>query len=99
MKPIALFLILLFGITWSVGLWVAGRPAPTDLSGFLAAFLPQVWAPTVIALTIVGVMEGMSGVRNEIRRLSYKRGTGRWLILAALFPAAVTCFAVFTARA
>ena len=46
MKQVVLFLILVFGITWSVGFWVAAQPAPTTLGGFLAAFLPQVWAPT-----------------------------------------------------
>jgi hypothetical protein len=53
-KQVVLFLILLFGVTWSVGFWLAAQPGPTSLSGFLAAFLPQVWAPTVIALTLVG---------------------------------------------
>jgi len=47
-KQVVLFLILVFGITWSLGFWVAAQPAPTSLSGFLAAFLPQdlLWFPT-----------------------------------------------------
>jgi membrane protease YdiL (CAAX protease family) len=98
-KQAVLFLILVFGITWSVGFWVAAQPAPTSLSGFLAAFLPQVWAPTLVALTLVAVSHGASGVRTEVaERLKYRRGTTPWLALAALTPAIAIASAVAAAR-
>jgi uncharacterized protein len=98
-KQVVLFLTLVFGITWSVGFWVAAQPAPTNLSGFLAAFLPQVWAPTFIALTLVAVTDGARGVRTEVaERLKYRRGATPWLALAATTPAVATAFAVVAAR-
>jgi membrane protease YdiL (CAAX protease family) len=43
---------------------------------------------------------GPSAVRKEIRaRLSYRRGSGRWLLLAGIAPPLATAIAVFTARA
>ena len=99
MKQVVLFLILVFGITWSLGFWVAAQPAPASLSGFLAAFLPQVWAPTVIALILVGVSHGARGIRAEVaERLKYRRGSTSWLALAALTPAVATASAVSAAR-
>jgi membrane protease YdiL (CAAX protease family) len=98
-KQLVLFLILVFGITWSVGFWVAAQPAPTTLGGFLAAFLPQVWAPTLVALTLVAVSQGARGVRTEVaERLKYRRGTTLWLILAATTPAVATALAIAAAR-
>jgi hypothetical protein len=82
-KQVVLFLILVFGITWSLGFWVAAQPAPTSLSGFLAAFLPQVWAPTVISLILVGVSLGARGIWAEVaERLKYRRGSTPWLVFA-----------------
>jgi len=98
-KQALLFLILVFGTTWSVGFWVAAQPGPTNLSGFLAAFLPQVWAPTVVALALVAVSHGPRGVRIEVaERLKYRRGAAPWLALAATTPAVATALAVATAR-
>ena len=74
-------------------------PGPTNLSGFLATFLPQVWAPTVIALTLVGLSHGAGGVRTEVaERLRYRRGSAPWLTVAAITPAIATAFAVAAAR-
>ena len=43
---------------------------------------------------------GAGAVRKEIRaRLSYRRGSGRWLLLAGIAPPLATAIAVFTARA
>ena len=99
MKQVVLFLILVFGIKWSLGYWVAAQSAPTSLSGCLAAFLPQVWAPTVISLILVGVSLGARGIWAEVaERLKYRRGSTPWLALAALTPAVATASAVAQAR-
>ena len=99
MKQVLLFLILVFGVTWSVAFWVAAQPGPTNLSGFLVAFLPQVWAPTIIALTLVWVSHGARGVRVEVaERLKYRRGSAPWLVLAAMTPVIATAFAVAASR-
>ena len=100
MNQVALFLLILFGITWGLGFFVALMPPPGNLQEFLVAFLPQVWAPTIISLILVRLAEGAGSVRKEITdRLSYKSGTARWLALAGILPATATCVAVFTARA
>src|SRR5262245_22537653 len=99
MKQVLLFLILVFGITWSVAFWAAAQPAPTTLSGFLAAFLPQVWAPTIIALMLVWATAGSRGVRVEVaERLRYRRGSAPWLVLAAITPVIAMAVAVAVSR-
>lgn len=99
MQQVGLFLILVLGITWSLGFWLATQAAPTSLSGFLAVFLPQVWAPTVVLLLLVGVSHGARGIRAEVaERLQYRRGSTPWLALAAVTPAVATSSAVAAAR-
>lgn len=100
MTHAVVFLILVFGITWSIGFYVASLPAPRSLLELLTLFVPQVWAPTLIAVVIVLITEGGNGVRTEIvSLLSYRRGSAKWLALAATLPAAMTVMAVVIARA
>lgn len=100
MKQVGIFLILLFGITWSLGLWAAAQPPPKSLSEFYATFLPQVWAPTILAVAIIALTEGVGRLKKEVAdRLRYNAGSLRWLPVAAILPAAATGLAVFAARA
>jgi membrane protease YdiL (CAAX protease family) len=96
---IALFLILLFGLTWPWGVLVVPAAMPHGQFAFLAAFLPMVWAPTAIALGILWYRGGTEVVGQELRaRLRYRRGSGRWLVLAGGVPIAVTAVALAIAR-
>jgi len=100
MTQIALFLIAVFGVTWTLLLALRSVAAQGELWTFLAWILPTVWSPTIIALVLTRSMEGAGAVRKEIRtRLSYRRGSGRWLLLAVIAPPVATAIAVFTARA
>lgn len=100
MTQATLFLLALFGVTWTLGFLWQPPAAPESLWAFLAPLLPSVWAPTVIALTLTGATEGTAGLRQELRaRLSYNRGTVRWLLLAAVVPIVAVLVAVFSGRA
>jgi membrane protease YdiL (CAAX protease family) len=100
MTQIALFLIAVFGVTWTLLLALRSVAAPGDLWTFLAWVLPTVWSPTIIALVLTRTMGGAGAVRKEIRaRLSYRRGSGRWLLLASIAPPFATAIAVLSARA
>lgn len=100
MTQIALFLALVFGLTWTtIFLW---RPpaAPESVWAFLAPLLPAFWAPTISALVLIGSLEGTAGVRRELReRLRYRPGTGRWFALAGAVPALATAAAIVSGRA
>jgi uncharacterized protein len=101
MRQVALFVLALFAAPWIVD-WILGflLPPPSgDLSSFLARFVPSIWMPTVIALLFVGIADGAAGVRDELKaRLSYRRDSGRWLIVAGVVPMLAMLIAVFSAR-
>jgi membrane protease YdiL (CAAX protease family) len=97
---IALFLILLFALTWPWGVLVVPAAMPHGQLAFLAAFLPMVWAPTVIALGILWYREGPDIVKRELRaRLTYRQGSGRWHVLAGGTPIVITAVALASAWA
>ena len=99
MTQTALFLVGVFTVTWTLCLLLRPAAVQGELWVLLAWLLPTVWAPTLIALTLTLWSSGASGVRQEIRRLSYSRGSGRWVMLAAVFPAITTVIAVRSGRA
>jgi hypothetical protein len=100
MRQIALFLVSVFGVTWTLLLVLRAVEVQGELWAVLAWILPTVWSPTIIALVLTRSMEGPGAVRKEIRmRLSYRRGSGRWLLLAGIAPPLATAIAVLTARA
>lgn len=100
MTQIALFLVTVFGVTWTLCLALRPFAAPGEAWPVLAWLLPTVWAPTAIALILARSAGGRGSVRKEIRAsLSYRRGSGRWLVVAGIVPALATAVAVLIARA
>ena len=100
MTQIALFLVPVFGVPWTLLLVLRSAGAKGELWTVLAWILPTVWSPTIIALVLTRWMGGPGAVRKEIRaRLSYRRGSGRWFPLAGIAPPLATAIAVFAARA
>jgi membrane protease YdiL (CAAX protease family) len=95
---IVLFLVALFSIPWILGFLLP--PPSGDLSSFLVAFVPVVWTPTIIALLFVLAEGGPAGVRKELKaRLSYRHGSGKWLLVASIVPILAMLVSVFSARA
>ena len=100
MTQIALFLVSVFGVTWTLLLLLRPVAAQGELWAVLAWILPTVWAPTITALILTRSMGGAGAVREELRaRLSYRRDSSGWLLLAGIVPALATTTAVFAARA
>jgi uncharacterized protein len=99
MTQISLFLIGVFTVTWTLCLLLRPAAGQGGLGVVLAWLLPTVWAPTIIALTLALWSGGAAGVKGEIGRLAYGRGSGVWLMVAAVFPALVTAIAVWSGRA
>src|SRR5688572_27810670 len=100
MKLAAVFLVLLFGTTWS---WsYVARPlfVSGDMGRFLVGLLPSVWAPTIVAVIIILWTGGATALRRELKeRLSYRSGSGRWLALAGSVPVAAAAVAMLSAQA
>jgi uncharacterized protein len=100
MTQIGLFLGLVFGVTWPLIFRWRPPVAPESVWAFLAPLLPVFWAPTVIALVLIGSTEGARGLRRELRaRLLYTRGTLRWFVIAGAVPAIAVAIAVASGRA
>ena len=98
MTEVALFLVLLFAVTWPWGYLVTPAAMPHGQMVFLAAFLPMVWAPTLIALGLLRYSRGAGAVSQEVRaRLSIGYGPGI-LVVAAAMPLVVGALAIGVAR-
>jgi membrane protease YdiL (CAAX protease family) len=99
---LVIFVAALFAAPWIVN-WALEPflPPPSgDLSSHLLRFVPGVWTPTLLALLFVAAEDGVAGVKKELAaRLRHERGTGRWLMLAAVLPAVAVIVAVVAARA
>src|SRR5688572_26057213 len=98
MIEIILFIAALFIAPWIIDAVV---PPPGDtLGSFLAVFIPAVWSPTVLAVGFVLARGGLGGLRRELgARLSYRRGSAGWILLAVAVPILAVASAVGSARA
>ena len=98
MLEITLFIAALFIAPWIIDAIV---PPPGDtLGSFLTAFIPGVWSPTILAIGFVMARGGLAGLRRELGfRLSYRRGSSRWFLLAGVGPVLAVAVAVVCARA
>lgn len=100
MTQVLLFLVILFGFTWTWGFLVApSLTASAGVGGILVGLLPSVWAPTIIALVLTRLTDGTGATTREITaRLSYRLGAGKWLLLAGVVPIIAIVVAVLSAR-
>ena len=88
-NPIAAFLILTFSIAWSIWLPL-GRFAPDN---YLLT-LPGVWAPTLSALLLIGLMEGRSGIRNFLKKVLAWRVGFQWYLVVLFGAAGIAWLAI-----
>jgi uncharacterized protein len=96
---IALFLLIVFGITWTLCLVLWSAATQGGVAVLFAWLLPTVWSPTIVALILTRWSGGAAAVRREMTRLRYRPGTGRWLVIAAILPAFTIVIATLIARA
>jgi CAAX protease family protein len=100
MAEIVLFLFLLFGTTWPWGVLVTPTAMSHGQLTFLVAFLPMVWAPTLIALGLTRYIQGPGSIKRELGpRLRLRRGSLMLLVGAGVAPLVVGAVAVYVARA
>ena len=98
MLEIALFIAALFLAPWLIDLLLP--PPGNTLGSFLVVFIPVVWSPTVLAIGFVIARGGLAGLTRELgARLSYKRGSARWILLATVVPFVAVAVSVVIARA
>ena len=92
------FVVVLFAITWTWGLLVAPiLMRRGDLGWFLAALLPSVWTPTLLAILFIAVTGGVRAIVHDLRRRLRWPETA-WLLVAIVVPALATGIALTVAR-
>lgn len=97
MVRISVFVVLLFGISWTLG--YAIRPAEPTLWGVLAPLLAMVWTPTVLAVVFVLAQGGVLELRRELHsRLSRSPDFTKWLVIAVAASSGISAVAVLAAR-
>ena len=101
MKPltqVAVFVVLVFAVPWIVAPWLPQQPQNTW--ELILSYLPGVWAPTVIAVVMTALGQGLPGLGRELsERFRVSSTSGLWLVAAAATPALVTAVGLFVARA
>jgi membrane protease YdiL (CAAX protease family) len=98
-RQAGLFLFAVFTTTWTIQTLFRPAVDPRTMWQVIGPLIPAVWAPTVIALLMMRVMAGSSGVVQEVQhRLRYSRGTAKWLVPAAVVPMVTYLLAVVSAR-
>ena len=99
MKPlwqVGVFVALVFAVPWIVAPWLPQQPQNTW--ELILSYLPGVWAPTVIALILMALTGGLTGLPKELsQRFGVASGT-IWFLVAAASPALVTGAALSIAR-
>lgn len=99
MKKVAIFIVLVFAVTWPWGYIARPLLGSANTWTFLTGLLPSVWAPTVIALMLILAAGGTTRVRNELRtRLTIRRDKLWWLVVAIVVPILTSAFAMSVAR-
>jgi uncharacterized protein len=99
MIPITVFIVALFGITWPLGMLLRPPASPTSVWAVVGPLLPSVWAPTILALIFTGWLEGAAGLKQELSaRMRVRRGSAKWLGVAAIVPVVAVTLAVFAAQ-
>ena len=93
---VALFVGLVFAVPWIVAPWLPQQPQTTW--ELILSYLPGVWAPTVIALVMMALTGGLSGLGKELSQRFRVESGGVWLLVAAVTPALVTAAGVWIAR-
>jgi membrane protease YdiL (CAAX protease family)/dienelactone hydrolase len=90
------FLMLAIAVSWAV--WVPlilVDPPGQAASGFWdLAKNVAAWAPTLVAVTLVGMYRGRDGVSALLARLSPRQVTASWLVAAIAVPFVVVLAAV-----
>jgi uncharacterized protein len=99
MKSTVAFLAGVYAVTWILCLVLRPAAEQGGLAILLAWLLPTVWAPTLLALGVASLSTGMAGVKEELGRLRFGRGSGRWVLVAMVLPPLITAIAAWSGRA
>ena len=94
---VAVFVALVFAVPWIVAPWLPQQPQNTW--ELILSYLPGVWAPTVIALVMMALTGGLTGLAKELAERFRVAGGGMRFLAAAAIPALVTAAGLSIARA
>jgi membrane protease YdiL (CAAX protease family) len=94
---VAVFVALVFAVPWIVAPWLPQQPQNTW--ELILSYLPGVWAPTVIALAMMTLTGGPTGLAKELSERFRVASGGTWLLAAAAAPALITTACLSIARA
>jgi len=88
-NPVPAFFLLTFAIAWSFWLPLGFLVPENPLLS-----LPGAWAPTISALTLIGLTEGKDGVRKFLKRLLHWRVGLRWYLVVLFGIAFIAYLAI-----
>ena len=103
-RPVLLFFILTFAITWGIGALYACFPGQVvalfgPISNASPLFYVAVYAPSLSGLFVTAYADGRPGLRDLLRRLFHWRVGIRWYLVVFLgVPAILVGSAVLSAR-
>jgi membrane protease YdiL (CAAX protease family) len=103
-RPLLSFFVLTFGITWGLGACFGLFPnqmkalfGPVSISNPL--FILAVYAPSISAIIMTGLLDGPAGIRRLLARLVQWRNGLRWYLAILLGLPMLTAIALLSAAA
>src|SRR5215470_11387485 len=88
--PIAAYLTLAYGISWSAILVVAAlkgfQADAIELQDGILMFLAMLVGPSLAGITLTAVLERRNGLRSLVSRMGHWRVDGRWYAVLLVFP-------------
>lgn len=99
MVSVVLFLLGVYGTTWTLCLTLRAAAAAGSSRAAYAFFFGTVWAPTVLAILLAALIGGRRDIADLVSRaLTVPRRAG-WFAVAAAVPFVTISLAVLAARA
>ena len=88
--PILAYFVLAYSISWIGCLVTVGpkfiRGEPIQFADALMMFIPMLAGPSIAGIAMTSLVDGRSGLRNLLSRMTTWRIGARWYVIAVLAP-------------
>jgi membrane protease YdiL (CAAX protease family) len=99
MVSVVLFLLGVYGTTWTLCLTLRAAAGAGSSGAVYAFFFGTVWAPTVLAILLAALIGGRRDIADLVSRALTVPRRAAWLAVAAAVPFVIISLAVLAARA